>query len=543
MFKRILCLIACVALICGCFYGCGEIKGIDGTVIFPIDRDPEYLDPQIISFSGSKNIIANCFEGLVGIDEKGEIIPAVAERWESSIDGLEYTFYLRQDAKWKVSSSSGALIGEDYAETFDTAVTAYDFVFAFQRGVKPETKSPGASLLFSVKNAKKIYDGEAKADTLGVEAIDRYTLRITLEKTDPDFLYTLLEPVCMPCNEEFFNATRGRYGLSVKYLIYNGPFYINNWADDSSVTLRRNPDYYDTAKVMPRSLYFSINNEQDTRLKKLRDETYNIAPLTFEQVNELTQNKKYTVTAFNNSVLSFVFNCGTTEFSNVNIRRAVASSLDMTVLTTHLGEITAGGVVPTSQRIGGISYRDGADKISLYENDDPASLFRKGLEEIDENDVEITVICEQKHENLIRNLMQVWQSELGIGFNVFVEALSVADLTSRVSKGDYQLAFCEMKYFDTAAFSVLQHFTSGSDSNITGYSSKKYDSLVTAIKEADGIAASVAATKKAEQQLIKDAVIVPLYENQTYYGFGKGVSGAVFSLSGEVIYMKNILIA
>ncbi len=542
MFKRILCLIMCTIMICGCFYGCGEIKGIDGTVIFPIDHDPEYLDPQIISFVGSKNIIANCFEGLVGIDEKGEIVPAAAEKWETSIDGLEYTFYLRKDAKWKVSSASGALIGENYKETFDFGVTADDFVFAFQRALKPETKSPGATLLYPIKNAAKVNSGKLDESNLGVEALSRNVLKITLENADPDFLYTLLEPVCMPCNEVFFNATRGRYGLSVKYLIYNGPFYINNWADDASVTLRRNPDYYDTAKVMPRSLYFSINNEQDTRLRKLRDETYNAAPLTFEQANELSEKKKYTVTGFDNSILSFVFNCATPEFANVNIRRAVAASLDMEIMTAHLGAPTAKGVISSSQKIGGIFYREGTSEILRYENGNSAALLQKGLEAMDTDDVEITVICDTKHENLVRNLMQSWQSVLGINFNIFVEAMSASELIARVDKGDYELALCDIKFTETTAFSVLDCFTSESDKNFVNYKNKKFDRLIKEIKLSDGIAGASYAIKRAEEYLIGEVVVIPLYENRSYYGFGKEVTGAVFSPAGEVIYMKNILI-
>ena len=72
-------------------------------------------------------------------------------------------------------------------------------------------------------------------------------------------------------NKEFFEKTGGRYGLAIRYLLYNGPFYISNWADDTAITLKRSAVYYDTASVKPASIYFSINNEQSTRLQKIEE--------------------------------------------------------------------------------------------------------------------------------------------------------------------------------------------------------------------------------------------------------------------------------
>lgn len=543
MLKRTLCILLSMLIIVTCFYGCGEIKGAEETIILPIDKDPEYLDPQIISYVGSKNIIANCFEGLVALDEEGKIVPAVAKSWEVSPDGLKYTFKLREDAKWRVSTSSGNLLGENYKETFDTTVTAYDFEFAIQRAVKPETKSPGAVYLYSIKNAKSISEGKTKLSKLGVKAKDRFTLEIILERADPDFLYTLLESACMPCNEEFFNATRGRYGLSVKYLIYNGPFYINNWADDASVTLRKSDTYYGKDSVMPRSLYFSINNEQNTRLKKLQDDVYTIAPLTLKQANEFTQKKKNQVKAFNSSCLSLVFNCEDTALKNVNIRRAIVSSMDLSVLKNALGEITAKGIVPSSHRIGTLFYREFSRSIEPYSNPKPQELFLKGLDAIDENDIEVTVLCSKDNEATVRSLMQSWQSTLGIAFGVFVEAVDEYELKARVESGEYQIALCDTVYEGNTAFSAVHRFTSYHKDNIANYASEKYDELVSDIKLASGIDNTESATRKAEQYLIKSAVIVPLYDNQIYYGLDKGVSGVIFSLSGDVLYLKNTLAA
>ena len=144
--------------------------GRDKQIIYPIDKDPEFLDPQIISYDGAKNIIANCFEGLVTLGENGNIVPGCAESWKITDGGLTYTFILRRDCMWRVSPAAGALLGEDYEESFDARVTADDFVFAFRRALRPETKSPGAKNLYSIKNALKVHSGELREEKLGVKA-------------------------------------------------------------------------------------------------------------------------------------------------------------------------------------------------------------------------------------------------------------------------------------------------------------------------------------------------------------------------------------
>ncbi len=539
MLKKSLCLILSAILILTCFTACGEVKGSDAGLVFPIDKDPEYLDPQIISFAGSKNIIANCFEGLVTLNDKGEIVPGCAESWDYNSETLTYTFRLRKDCQWRVSIYAGPLIGLSSSQTNSLPVTAYDFDFGITRALLPETKSPVAKALYCIKNAAKVNSGKMSSDKLGVRAIDDYTLEIELGTADPDFLFTLLEPGCMPCNETFFEATGGRYGLAVKYLIYNGPFYINNWVDDASVSIRKNDYYYDSENVLPRSVYFSINNEQDTRLDKLRDKTYSVSPLTKEQSTQIADKKTYTVVPFDSSILSLVFNCSDSVLSSKNIRRAIASSLDYSVLTEALGAPTAEGIIPDTMSIGTQRYRDIASPMSAYENPDPVSLLEKGLRSLETGKCEITILCTEEYENAVRKLMQSWQASLGIKCAIFAEVVSETDLLSRVQSKNYQLALVPITYSTNTAFNALQRYTSTSADNISGFRDKKYDSMVAEIKLTQGLVESAKKTAEAEKYLIDSCTMIPLYSRQIYMGLAKGVAGTYFNLAGDTAYFKH----
>jgi len=540
MVKRILCLCLVLVMALG-LCACGK-DGSDAQIIYPIDNDPKFLDPQIISDVGAKNIIANCFEGLVTIDSEGKIAPGCAESWKISPDGLSYTFTLRNDCEWRVSSYAEAVIGgEEAMKTFDTRVTADDFVFAFRRALRPETKSPGAKNLLSIKNATAVNEGTVSEENLGIWAKNEFTVVIALEWADPDFLYTLLEPACMPCDETFFELTGGRYGLAIRYLIYNGPFYISNWADDTAITLKRSDVYYDKASVKPSSVYFSINNEQATRLQKIEDGTYEVAPLTAQQAEKIKNNKKYTLCSFDSSVLSFVFNCKDENLANINIRRAITAAFNPMAFTSNYGEFTAKGIIPPSMILSGSPYRENASALSFYSNTDPRALLEKGLIQTDRNDVEVTVLCAPEYEESVRMLMQSWQSGLGVNFNVFVEAVDEATLMKRVRSSEYQMALYPVSYSSVTAFNGVLRFTTDNAHNICNFSDKKYDGLVNSIKTTHGNAATLKATVEAEKYLTSRCVILPLYNEAVYYGLGKNVENVIFNPTGEILYFKNTL--
>lgn len=540
MIKRILCLIMSLMMLF-LLSACSG-KGADANLYFPIDNDPGYLDPQIISDPGAKNIIANCFEGLVRLDNDGKIEPGYAESWTVSPDGLTYTFKIREDGKWAIMSASEDFLGEDFRKTFDDRVTAHDFAFGLKRALLPETISPGAKNLFSIENAALINSGKLSANELGVKATDDHTLIITLTQPDPDFLYVLLEPECMPCNEEFFEATGGRYGLSTRFLMYNGPFYMSNWADDAAITLMSNDDYYDFKHVKPYSVYFSINSEQGSRLEKIKDKIYDVAPLTTEQANKLSGKLGYTVKAFESGLYCLVFNCQDSTLSNLNIRKAITSSFDRSLLYSHLGEGSVEGIIPPSMLISGSKYREAAGTVNLTANNDPKKLLEDTLTKLEADHVEVTVLCTENEEKAVRSVMQKWQATLGVKFNVFVETASADQIRERVKNGkDWQIAFTDISFPHLTAFNGLLQFTTGNSENIAGFEDKKYDALVGDIKTASGFDTSLSATKQAEQYLLDSCVLIPLYDSPSYYGLGKGVDGVIFNTTGDVVYFRNTI--
>ena len=132
-----------------------------------LETPVESLDPQQASDGTSFEVIADYTDGLMQMDADGKSVPAIAESYDVSTDGLTYTFHLRKDAKW----SNG------------DPVTAADFVFGWQRAVDPSVASEYAYMLSDigqVKNAAEIIAGKKDKAELGVKAVDDTTLEVDL---------------------------------------------------------------------------------------------------------------------------------------------------------------------------------------------------------------------------------------------------------------------------------------------------------------------------------------------------------------------------
>lgn len=561
--KRIISVLLCLTVIVSCFASCGS-KGEDAGIVTPIDNDPKQLDPQIITDIGAQNIISNCFEGLVRISADGTVEPAAAESYSISDDGLKYTFKLRQDGKWFIARAARNMIdtrsvlGETTVQTssdettkgasesFDRNVYAQDFVFALKRALSPETICPYADSLMNIKNAQNVYSGSMSSDNLGVYATDRYTLIIELERKDGDFLYALTSTACMPCNEKFFNLTGGRYGLSTQYLMYNGPFYISNWADGTSISLRKSTTYRENAPDMqakPASIYYSINSEQSTRDKKIENGTYDLAPLTQNQAAEFENNKRVAVSSFANTVTSFVFNCADAQMQNLNLRRAMTYAVDTSELLKSFGKKSALGVVPSACIVAGQPYRSKAQKYktNVVDTDKAKTLLKSALEELDTNDLELKILCSSDNETVIRATMQQWQSVFGVNFGISVEAVDEATLKSRVESGEYQIAFCDVTYTDSLAKAAVSRFKSSARGNIAKFKDKKYDSIITKLNKTTGGSDTVSLIEQAESYLMSHCIMIPVFEKETKIAFAKGVSGVVLNSAGTIAYYGNTL--
>lgn len=204
-----------------------------GTLNYPISADPEHLDPWRSTTVATRRVLVNIYEGLVTLDPlTAEIIPALAESWDISDDGRTYTFKLRQ----------GVLFQAVDDVTYENReMTAQDVVWSWLRYLSEDTNvSEHPEYLSDITGATAYMSGEADS-VAGLEIIDDYTLKVTIDQPSHRFLANLINAYVVP--EEALTA-RGD-DLSNRP-VGTGPFMFESWNRDDQLILTKNPEYWET---------------------------------------------------------------------------------------------------------------------------------------------------------------------------------------------------------------------------------------------------------------------------------------------------------
>lgn len=534
--KKILSLfLALVAAISLCACG-GSSEDI---LILPIESDPICLDPQVADSKEAKLMIANCFEGLVRLDKDYKIIPGVAESWEISKDGLTYTFKLRKDTHWKLLNSFEDVLPEGYKDTYRTQVIAADFVCGISRALDPATQAGDAEKLFSIKNASAVNSGKQPTSALGISAQDDSTLVITLERADPDFLRILTLPVAMPCHEEFFKATHAKYCLDLKYTFCNGPFYLSRWAEDNTLSMYKNDEYKGNVKVNPDELYFYVNTDEASVVKKIRQRTYDCAFLSEAAKNELSDNDKLSNYSTENMIYGLCFNCSDSVLSDEDMRRALAMVTKTSELTANSDNAFTKGIVPDCVRYGENSYREAAGNVSgiAYNEQQALTLWKKGLKKLDITTAEVVITCAEENAPLMQQTIQNWQRVFSTSILAKVEVKTAEQISTMIYNTSYQVLYHKITTDSSTVTDTLKKFTSDSSSNIFGFADKNYDKTVNSIITTYSGAAKLNGCVNAEKYILDKAVFLPMLGGSSYAVVNKGVDGLYFAPAFESVCM------
>lgn len=543
--KRIIAAALCIILSLTALAGCSnEPEIID--FIYPFEGDITSFDPQIASTADEFLIIENCFEGLVRVLDDGTVQAGVAKEWKVSDDGLTYTFSLRQGAKWNIQSESEdkltkaqELMGTD----FNPDITAHDFVFALQRAVDKNTNSPLFSSVANIVNASEIHAGNKSVDTLGVSAPDDYTLVIQLVSPDDSFMNTLSTAVAMPCNEEYFYATKGRYGLGLDYTMFNGQFYVSSILE-SSYILEKNEKYVGDYPTKITDLTLNITDGTSEIAENLESGYYDCAYISGAEY-ETINNDKMTAQPYANTMWAFVLNKNRDIFSNKNLRQAVCLSISDADLSEHEYLSKATTFTPPSCTIGNKSAPDAIGNTVVSQDTNKAGeLWRQGLQETGYTSADLTVIVTEEMEDIAKQFVQGIQGSIGkittygddekISFSLKLSVLSAEDFSTAFSKGDYDMALYR---FETVNQNAVSFLSSMIDGNYLG----EVDEVQSALEAAQSANAEKMANacKECEQSIMNDYSIMPMMYESSYYVQAEGVSGVQFHAgSGRVNFVN-----
>ena len=321
--------------------GCGSSTNSASFTWF-VDSIPANLDPQVAS--GASDVIAceNLYGTLVRKDPDGELVPGLCEKWTVSSDGLTYTFTLKDGLTY--AAAKGA------ATEYD--ITAEDFVFAFRRIFHAETASPYAVEFSAIQNSAAVLAGLADESSLGVSANGPLTLVFRLSERDDNFLAKLAMPGAAPCDEAFFESTRGTYGLTAQTTLASGSFYLYNWTA-SGLFLRR---------TVESPLVGSLRLVQDTSgsgksaAQLIADDKCSAA------LDESGETTSLQTVSYSDTTWALLFNAAEgSVFQNQQLRQALAGIARENADVPSSGLYAAAkGLVPEGLTVDGLDYRETA---------------------------------------------------------------------------------------------------------------------------------------------------------------------------------------
>lgn len=518
MKRRIAALLLAVAVLLN-MTACAN-KGGD-TFRYDFGAQVTNLDPQFATQEEAKTVLANCMEGLLRQSGGGEIELAAAQSMEVSEDGKVYTFTLRPDALW----SDG------------TPVTAHDFVFGLRRLFDRSVLSPYTEDFLCLRNGRAVLEGMLPADLLGIKAEDDHTLVITLEQANPFFEIVLTTPAAMPCNEEFFRSTRGRYGLDKGAMLYNGPFSITTWNEEKVTLYCR--EGYTGHPVLPEAVVFYIGRDDPQRL--LIEGKADAGAIDEERLAEAVK-EGLNYTAYDNAVWGLVFNQQRRPLDDLSVRQALQMTLDRSYITGTLPEnrpATAAVIPPAITLEGGRSYREAAGEVlePVYTPEAGRALYQTAMENLEMDSLSVTLLMPEGEEYMACAglIQQQWQQNLSFYLNL--EALPQEEYYQRLSSYDYDIALVQIRSSVDSPAGVLGKFLSSASENVARYRSPGYDELVSKMAEAPTMEEVVRYASRAEDMLINDAVVVPLFLSTSYFATGPSVRDLEYSpYSGRVMF-------
>ncbi|WP_203471691.1 ABC transporter substrate-binding protein [Dissulfurispira thermophila] len=449
---HLFCLLAVILFL----FSCTSSDRLEGYIYYRLNTNPTTLDPALIVDVSSASIAAKLFNGLVRLNDRFEVSPDIAKRWEISRNGLRYKFFLKKGVRF----SNGR------------EVKAQDFKYSFERILELKTKSPNTWVFDKVEGAKEFQKGQAK-EVKGFKVADDYTFEIKLRMPFSPFLSMLtMTPAYVIPKEE-----AEKWGNDfASHPSGTGPFTLKNWLTNRELVLEKNEDYFDK-KARVRGIVYKIIPEDLTTITEFELGNIDVISLPGSAYSKFKNNKKWNKYIMSLKGLNTYYlgmNLSRPPFNNLNLRKAVFYAIDREkILETFYegrGRLAAGPVPDLLRKWdvkAGVNYNPEISK---------EIIRREGLSGVKVN---MYVTADQDVIDLAE-IIQAYISEVGI--NVNIKQLEWSAYKDAVNKGEPDMFWLSWwaDYPDPEnfLFPLFHSSNIGPAGNRTRYINKEVDTLI-----------------------------------------------------------------
>lgn len=496
-----------------------------------VGPDPETVDPALNSAVDGGNMILHAFEGLLTLDENGQLKAGQAETWETSDDGLTWTFHLRDGLKW----SDG------------TDLTANDFVYSWQRVCDPEVAAPYAE---TVLGMVKGYDEAVAGDItkLDVQAPDDKTVVVNLDHPCTYFGELAAFATLSPVQQATVEANGDAWATAADTYISNGPFMMTEWVPGSHITFSKNPNYWDADSIKLDKLEFELIEDSNAAYSAYQNgEVDMIKDVPTEEIPSLQGTDEFHVDPIIGTYYVSL-NLQKDYFQDARVRKALSLAIDRKYVAETLmqGTYTAAGslVGPGWLDTDGSSFEENANGGSAYIDTDnfDANLeeAKKLMEEAGYPNgegfpqIEYTTNDAGYHKVVAEYLQQAW-AELGIDLKVNI--VEWASFTPMRRNGEFDVARNGWVGDYTDPSNILELFTTTNGNNDGKYSNEEFDAAIEESRVTADAAERSTALHKAEDLLMEDTGCIPIAYYNDFWLQSSKITGAWHSANGFWYFM------
>ena len=493
----------------------GSSTGSVNTAGFTVQygSNPETLDPALNSAIDGANTVITIFEPLLLINENNEVVGGQAESWETSEDGLTWTFTMRDGLKW----SDG------------TDLNAKDFEYSFKRMVNPDTAAPYAeTCLGMIDGFDAAQAGDA--DALNVKASDDgKTLTIVLSYPCSYFDKMAAFATMSPVQQATVEANGDSWCTSADAFVSNGPYMITDWTPSERIVLTKNPNYvggWDSSKIVSDTITLLLLEDSSASYAAYNSgEAQLIKDVPTDEIPSLTKAEDggdfYVDTILGTYYVSL--NLQRDAFQDAKVRKALSLAIDRDYVAntimqgtyTTADSIVGPGIVDES----GYFHDNGNAPYISADYEANLAEAKKLLEEAGYPNgegyptIEYSTNDAGYHVPLAEYLQQAWGD---LGITLTINKMEWSSFTPARRAGEYDVARngWVMDYNDPS--NMLDLFCTGNGNNDGKYSNPDFDAAIDASRVADS-AEHFAQLHKAEDILMEDTGCLPIAYYNDYW--------------------------
>lgn len=519
--------------------GCSSAEGIysDKGQVFRkvIPQDISSLDSALVTDTVSFDLFNQVYEGLYTLDKNDKAQPGVAKEMPKKCNGGKtLTIKLRKDAKW----SNG------------DPVTAQDFVFAWKRVVNPDTASEYAYIMYDLKNAEDINMGKKDVDKLGVKALDDHTLKIELNKPIPYINEMLAFGTYLPQKEKVVKKHGEQYATTADKTVFNGPFKVQDWKVEDKIQLVKNEDYWDKKKVHLDRVNYKVLKDQQAGASLYDTGSVDDTTISADQVDKYQGNPGLKKRLLASTFYMKLNQDNVPEFKNKDLRIAISQAIDkegyVNSVLNNGSESTDGFTAKlTAETPDGKDFAESIDSPLAYNPKAAKKHLEKAKKDLGVKELTFTMNTEDTPGSKVSAEYIKSEVEKNLpGVTMKVKQLPFKQRVNQEHSETFEASLSGWgpDYPDPLTF--LEIMTTGNPSNNTAWGSKKYDQLV---KDANGKLLKKpeernAAMKEAEELLLNDAPVAPIYQKGEAHLTNPQVKGLFYHQIGGDTSLKEVSI-